>query len=132
LAAKDYKYTKTHEWIGLEPDKTGKIGITQYAQSHLGDIVFVDLSPEGTTVQQFQKIGELESVKAVSEFYAPAGGQILKVNSAVQEDPKIVNQDCYGAGWFASLALGDPSQLDKLMTSDEYDAYIASLNEKKH
>jgi glycine cleavage system H protein len=132
LDPKNCKYTKTHEWIALEPDKTGRIGITQYAQSHLGDIVFVDFSPEDSVVQQSQKIGEIESVKAVSEFYSPAGGRIMEINKAVLDEPKIINEDCYGKGWFLTIALSDPSEIDKLMTSTEYDSYVSSLENKKH
>lgn len=129
---KDYRYTQTHEWIALQSDKTGKIGITQYAQSHLGDIVFVDIMQEGAEVQQHRKIGEIESVKAVSEFYSPASGRILEINKAILDEPKVINEDCYGQGWFATIALSDPSETDKLMTSNEYDSYVTNLLDKKH
>jgi glycine cleavage system H protein len=132
LDPKDYRYTKTHEWIALEQDKTARIGISQYAQSHLGDIVFVDLSPDNSVVKQYQKIGEIESVKAVSEFYSPASGHILEINKAILDEPKVINEDCYGQGWFAAIALSDPSEMDKLMTSSEYDSYVAGLQDKKH
>jgi glycine cleavage system H protein len=132
LDPKEYKYTKEHEWVVLGPGNTGKIGITQHAQSQLGDIVFVDLLPAGSDVKQYQKIGEIESVKAVSEFYSPVSGKILEINQAILDEPKVVNDDCYGAGWFAVFSLGNPAEIDSLMTSTEYAAFLADLQEKKH
>jgi len=127
---KEYKYTKEHEWICLEPGDEGKVGLTDYAQSHLGDIVFLDLPAPDTQVEQFGKLGEIESVKAVSDFFAPVGGQVLEVNQAAIDGPKVVNEDPYGDGWLIKLKMGKPSELDALMDSAEYDKFIAELSEE--
>ena len=123
----EYKYTKEHEWICPEPEDKGKIGLADYAQSHLGDIVFLDLPTAGTQVEQFKKMGEVESVKAVSDIFAPASGQVLEVNQTVIDEPQLVNQDPYGNGWLVKLELSQPSELDALMNSDEYDKFVAEL-----
>jgi len=127
---KEYEYTQEHEWICPEPGNKGKIGITNYAQSQLGDIVFLDLPAPGTQVEQFQKIGEIESVKAVSDFFAPVSGKILEINQTAIDEPKLVNEDPYGAGWLVRLELSRPSELDALMNSDEYDKFVAELCEQ--
>lgn len=127
----NYKYTKEHEWVCLESANRGKIGITDYAQHQLGDIVYVDIKPVGSVVQKSEKIGEIESVKAVSEFYSPVSGQILEINQLILDEPKIVNEDCYGGGWFASLELSNPSESENLMTAKEYSRFIADLHENK-
>ena len=127
---KEYKYTKEHEWICPEPGNKGRMGITNYAQSQLGDMVYLDLPAPGTQVEQFQKIGEIESVKAVSELFSPASGQVLEVNQTVIDEPQLVNQDPYGAGWLVRLELSKPSELDALMNSDEYDGFVAELCEE--
>ncbi len=122
---KEYKYTREHEWICPESGNKGKIGITNFAQSHLGDIVFLDLPAVGTQTKQFEKIGEVESVKAVSEFFAPVSGKVLEVNQAAIDEPKLVNDEAYGAGWMVRLEISDASELDALMNSDEYDEFEA-------
>jgi len=127
---KEYKYTKEHEWICPESGNKGKIGITNFAQSHLGDIVFLDLPSPGTQVKQFEKIGEVESVKAVSEFFAPASGKVLEVNQAAIDEPKLVNEEPYGTGWMVRLELSDTAELDALMNSDEYDKFEAKAQEE--
>ena len=127
----NYKYTSEHEWVCLESANRGKIGITDYAQHQLGDIVYVDIRPVGSAVQKSEKIGEIESVKAVSEFYSPVSGKILEINQLILDEPKIVNEDCYGGGWFASLELSNPSESENLMTAKEYSRFIADLHENK-
>jgi len=127
---KEYKYTKEHEWISPEPGNKAKIGITNFAQSHLGDIVFLDLPSPGTQVKQSEKIGEVESVKAVSEFFTPASGKVLEVNQAAIDEPKLVNEEPYGAGWMVRLELSDTAELDALMNSDEYDKFEAKAEEE--
>jgi len=127
---KEYKYTKEHEWISPEPGNKAKIGITNFAQSHLGDIVFLDLPSPGTQVKQSEKIGEVESVKAVSEFFTPASGKVLEVNQAVIDEPKLVNEEPYGAGWMVRLELSDAAELDALMNGDEYDKFEAKAHEE--
>jgi glycine cleavage system H protein len=128
---KEYKYTREHEWIGLEPGNTSKTGLTKYAESQLGDIVFLDLPAPGTQVEQFQKMGEIESVKAVSDFFSPASGKVVEINTKAVDEPKLVNDDPYGAGWLVRLELSKPSELDALMNSDAYDKYLASLTQER-
>jgi len=127
---KECKYTQEHEWIRPEAGDKGKMGFTDYAQSQLGDIAFLDLPAPGSQVEQFKKMGELESVKAVSDIFAPVSGQVLEVNQTVIEDPALVNQDPYGAGWLVRLELNKPSELDNLMDSDKYDEFVAELSEE--
>jgi len=122
---KEYKYTKDHEWLCPEPGNKGKMGLSNYAQTQLGDIVFLDLPQSGTQVDQFKKIGEVESVKAVSDLFSPASGKVLEINQNAVDEPKLVNEDPYGTGWLVRLELSDPSELDALMNSDEYDKYEA-------
>jgi glycine cleavage system H protein len=125
---KDYRYTKEHEWLCPEPGNKGKMGLANYAQSHLGDIVFLDLPAPGTKVSQFKKMGEVESVKAVSDLFSPASGKVLEVNQNAIDDPKLVNQDPYRAGWLVRLELSDPSELNALMRVDDYNRYEAQLS----
>ena len=127
---KEYKYTREHEWIYLEAGNTGKTGLTKYAESQLGDIVFLDLPAPGTQVEQFKKMGEIESVKAVSDFFSPASGKVVEINTKAVDEPKLVNDDPYGAGWLVRLELSKPSELDALMNSDAYDKYVASLTQE--
>jgi len=127
---KEYKYTQEHEWICPEPGDKGKIGLTDYAQTQLGDIVFLDLPAPGTQVEQFKKIGEIESVKAVSDLFSPVSGQVLEINQTAIDEPKLVNEDPYGTGWLVRLELSKPSELDALMNSDEYDKFVAKLSEE--
>ena len=127
---KECKYTQEHEWIRPEPGDKGKMGLTDYAQSHLGDIVFLDLPAPGTQVEQFKKMGEIESVKAVSDLFSPVSGQVLEINQAVIDEPGLVNQDPYGKGWLVKLELSKPSELDALMNNDEYDKFVTELSEE--
>ena len=119
-----YKYTKQHEWVFLESIKVGRTGITDYAQSKLGDIVFLELPSVGTQLKQFDKIGEIESLKAVSDIFTPVSGKVLDVNQSVIDDPSIVNSDPYGNGWLIRLEIGDLPEIDTLMSSEEYDRFI--------
>jgi glycine cleavage system H protein len=125
---KEYKYTKDHEWLCPEPGNKGRMGLANYAQTQLGDIVFLDLPQSGTQVAQFKKIGEVESVKAVSDLFSPASGKVLEINQSAVDEPKLVNEDPYGAGWLVRLELSDPSELDVLMNSDGYDKYEAEAS----
>lgn len=129
MAPKEYKYTQEHEWICPESKNKGKVGLADYAQSQLGDIVFLDLPVPGTQVGQGQKIGEVESVKAVSDIFAPVSGQIVETNRTVIDEPGLVNRDPYGAGWLVVLELSKPSELDALMDGDKYDEFVAQLTE---
>ena len=120
----DLKYTKEHEWVQLEGD-TGTVGITDYAQDQLGDIVFVDLPSTGTIVSQMQKFGEIESVKAVSELFSPVSGEVSEVNTALADQPELVNDSPYSEGWMLRIRLSQPSEIDQLLTAQEYDEFTA-------
>ena len=127
---KEYKYTREHEWICPDSEDKGKMGLTDYAQDQLGDLVFLDLPATGTQVEQSKKIGEIESVKAVSDLFSPISGRVLEVNQAAIDEPQLVNQDPYGAGWLVRLELSNRAELDALMNSDEYDKFVAGLEEE--
>jgi glycine cleavage system H protein len=121
---KQYKYSREHEWICPESADKGKMGLTDYAQSRLGDIVFLELPDIGTWVEQFAKIGEIESVKAVSDLFTPVGGKVTEINQAAIDDPSLVNRDPYRDGWLVRLELSKTSELDALMNGDEYDRFV--------
>jgi glycine cleavage system H protein len=120
----ELKYTKEHEWVRLEAD-VGTVGITDYAQDQLGDIVFVELPAAGKAVKQMEKFGEIESVKAVSELYSPVTGEVVEANAALAGQPELVNDDPYGEGWMLRIRLSDPGEIDKLLSAQEYDDFIA-------
>lgn len=120
-------FTKDHEWISVEGD-VGTIGITDYAQEQLGDVVFVELPEVGKTVAIGDEAGVVESVKAASEIYAPVSGEVVEVNQALADEPAKVNEAPEGAGWFVKIKLSDTSQLDALMDADAYKAYVASVS----
>ena len=118
----NYRYTKDHEWITVTGSK-GKIGITDFAQRQLGDVVYVELPEVGKTVTQGQAFGTIESVKAVSELYSPASGRVVEVNAAVSSKPETVNTDPHGT-WLIVLELSDPSEVDRLLTSEQYSEQV--------
>lgn len=126
----DLRYTKEHEWVRVEGD-SGVVGITDYAQDQLGDIVYLDLPAAGATVEQHGKMGEIESVKAVSDLYAPAGGEVLEVNRDAVDNPELVNSDPYGRGWMIKVRLADAAQLDTLLSPQAYDEHIVRLMEEE-
>ena len=117
-------FSKDHEWVKLDGD-VATIGISDYAQSSLGDIVYVELPRVGATLQQFAGIGVVESVKAVSDIYTPLGGEVLEINAAIEADPSLVNRDPFGEGWFYKLKLGDDAEKNNLMSGPDYDKLIA-------
>ena len=119
----ELKYTKEHEWVRVEGD-SGTIGITDYAQDQLGDIVFVELPAAGAEISAAQKLGEIESVKAVSELFAPVSGEVTEANDGLADSPEAVNDDPYGDGWLIKVRLSDPAELEKLLSADEYEAFI--------
>ena len=121
----DLKYTKEHEWIKMKGDK-GRVGITQHAQSALGDVVFVELPKVGRRLRQMETFGVVESVKAVSDLYCPASGEVVEANSALETKPELVNKDCYGAGWMIVVKVANPKELDNLMDVKAYEAYLAA------
>jgi glycine cleavage system H protein len=120
------RYTKDHEWISLEGD-VGTVGISQYAQEQLGDVVYVELPKVGKTVAKGAEAAVVESVKAASEVYAPVGGEVVAVNDALGETPAAVNEEAEGKGWFLKLKVSDPKELDGLMSEDDYKAFLATL-----
>jgi glycine cleavage system H protein len=121
----DLKYTKEHEWIRDNNDGTATVGVTDFAQSELGDIVFVEIEPEGFEFEQDEVFGTVEAVKTVSELYAPVGGEITAINEKLEMEPELVNDDPYGDGWMVKIQVADPSQFDDLMSADEYKEIIA-------
>lgn len=121
----DRRYSKEHEWVKADGDDA-RIGITDYAQDQLGDIVYVDLPEAGATIKQFEKMGEIESVKAVSDLFSPISGDVIATNHSVVEKPELVNSDPHGDGWLLEVRISDASELDKLLSAGEYDAFIAS------
>jgi glycine cleavage system H protein len=118
----ELRYTRTDEWVRLEGEEA-VIGITDYAQSELGDIVYLELPEVGRYLQVDESFGAIESVKAASDLYAPVEGEVVAVNSALQSALETINEDPYGAGWFVRIRLKDPSQLNTLMSADEYKRY---------
>ena len=120
----ELKYTKEHEWVRLDGD-VGTVGITDYAQDQLGDIVFVELPAAGNAVKQMEKFGEIESVKAVSELYSPVTGEVVEANGALASSPERMNDDPYGDGWMLRIRLSDPGEIDKLLAAQDYDEFIA-------
>jgi len=120
------RYTKDHEWIRLDGN-VGVVGITSYAQQQLGDVVFVELPKPGAHVAKGEEAAVVESVKAASEVYAPATGEVVAVNEALEAAPATVNEDAEGAGWFLKLKLADPSELDGLMSTDDYQRYLETI-----
>jgi glycine cleavage system H protein len=119
----DYRYTKEHEWIKIDGN-TGAIGITDHAQNSLGDIVFVELPKVGTEVEVHKSFGTVESVKAVSELYAPVSGTVTAVNDELATAPEKVNTDAHGA-WMIRVSLKDPAQVNGLMSAADYEKYVA-------
>jgi glycine cleavage system H protein len=113
------KYTSQHEWILVE-GSAGKIGITEFAQSELGDVVFVELAPIGKKVRAGESLGTIEAVKTVAELYSPVSGEIMALNEKVKASPEIVNQDPYGEGWMVQLQLADVKELESLLDADAY------------
>lgn len=119
-----FRYTKDHEWVALEANQA-KIGITEYAQGELGDIVFVELPSPGTEVAKGKDLATVESVKAVSDVYAPISGTVLEVNTQLESSPELINQDPHGAGWLVLLEASDPSEADDLLDAEAYERYLA-------
>ncbi|MEX0762762.1 MAG: glycine cleavage system protein GcvH [Dehalococcoidia bacterium] len=119
----DLQYSKEHEWARVEGN-VAVVGVTQYAQDSLGDVVFIDLPDVGSEIEQFSKVGEIESVKAVSDLFSPVGGKVVEVNRSAVDDPEIVNNEPYGAGWLIKVELSDQSQLDGLMDAQAYQALL--------
>ncbi len=122
-----YLYTKEHEWVDIDGD-VGTVGITEYAQSSLGDITFVQLPEKGAEVEQFEQMLSIESVKAASDIFSPISGKIVAVNEELDEDPGLINRDCYEKGWIAKIKISDEDETSNLLTADEYSNYLESLD----
>jgi len=127
------KYTKEHEWIRLEngpaeSQTLGVVGITDFAQEQLGDIVFVELPQVGRAVTKGEEVAVIESVKAASEFFVPVSGEIISINGSLSEEPSVINADPMETGWFLSLRLADSSELENLMNEDTYNNFLKSLD----
>ncbi|MEX2237015.1 MAG: glycine cleavage system protein GcvH [Dehalococcoidia bacterium] len=121
----DLKYTKEHEWLRMEGEQA-VIGITDFAQDSLGDVVYVQLPEPGANIEQFAKFGEIESVKAVSDLFSPIGGDVVERNAALDRQPELVNSEPYSGGWLLRLTPADAAQIDQLMSAADYEALTAS------
>jgi len=119
----DRRYTREHEWISVSGD-VGTVGITDFAQHELGDMVLADLPKPGTKLEVHKPVGTIESVKAVSEVFAPASGEVVEVNEELASAPEKLNQDPHGAAWLVKIRLSNPSELDALLTADQYEDYV--------
>ena len=122
----DLKYTKDHEWIKVDGD-TATVGITDYAQGELGDVVYVELPEEGAEVSMNEAFGSIEAVKAVADIFSPVSGEVIEINEAIQDEPEKVNQDAYGAGWMVKIRLSNPDELSQLMDAAAYKEHISCL-----
>ncbi|REL38081.1 glycine cleavage system protein GcvH [Rhodohalobacter sp. SW132] len=120
----DLKYTQEHEWVKDNGDGTITVGITDFAQGELGDIVFVELEAEGFEFDKDDVFGTVEAVKTVSELFAPVGGEIVEINESLEDDPEIVNNHPYGGGWMVKIKVSDPSELNSLLSAEEYGELI--------
>ena len=119
----ELRYTKDHEWVRVQ-DGIGTVGITDYAQDQLGDVVYIDLPSPGKQLTQIAVFGEIESVKAVSELYSPVSGEVVESNQALADKPELINESPYGEGWLMKVRLADQGEVDRLLTADQYRDYI--------
>ena len=119
-------YTKEHEWVNVE-DNIGTMGITDHAQTALGDVTYVELPDEESEVDQFEQFVSIESVKAASDIYSPIGGRVIEINRDLEDNPGLINKDCYGKGWIAKIDIRDVDETSNLMSADEYRSYLESL-----
>lgn len=126
MIPEDRRYTKEHEWAKIEEDNLARVGISEFAQEQLGDIVFLNLPPVGTALSQLEKMGEIESVKAVSDLYSPLSGIVVEVNEAIINHPEQVNHDPYESGWLFLLQLTNPEELDNLLSATQYQGLLGS------
>ena len=129
---KYYRYTKAHEWANYdESEGVVVVGITDYAQDKIGDITYVELPDEGDDVEKGSSFAEIEHHKGVEEVYAPVTGRVVEVNEALRDNPQLINQDSFEDGWLVKIEADDPSDLDDLMTAEEYEEYLADLVEEE-
>tara|TARA_B100000745_G_C19984906_1_gene333756 strand:- start:156 stop:545 length:390 start_codon:yes stop_codon:yes gene_type:complete len=129
LISDDCKYTQEHEWVKVENTEANEVlvGITDYAQDQLGDIVYLELPQTGSVVKQLDKMGEIESVKAVSDLFSPISGNVIESNSDLNDHPELVNEDPFGKGWLIRVTMTSVNELDGLMAASEYQSYIDGL-----
>lgn len=129
MSPENRKYTEEHEWVMIDESNSdiAVAGITDYAQDQLGDIVFFDLPKVGDSVAHLGKMGEVESVKAVSDLFSPINGTVTEINEKLLDHPELVNEDPFGEGWLIKVAMTDVAEMDGLMSSNDYDAFIAGL-----
>ena len=120
----ELKYNEEHTWLKLEGDEQGRVGITQYAQEQLKQVVFVELPEVGSQVGHMEPFGVIESVKATNDLYSPVSGEIVEVNHALGDEPELVNDDPYGKGWMIVVKMSDPAEIELLISADEYQALI--------
>jgi glycine cleavage system H protein len=120
-----YRYTKEHEWVHVE-DEIGTVGITDHAQSELGDIVFVELPKPGSKINKGETLGSVESVKAVSDIYSPVSGEVTEVNQALSSNPEKLNEDPHGNAWLAKVKLSAPGEINGLLSAADYEKYISA------
>lgn len=121
-------FLKSHEWVKLEDNNIAVVGITDYAQSQLGDIVFIELPKEGDKLEQFSQFGTIESTKAASELYTPLSGQVIEVNSELINNPQWINESPFDKGWMIKIKIGNPKELDNLMDEQAYKEFVAKEN----
>jgi len=122
MTPEDSRYAKSHEYVHVEGE-VATVGITDYAQKELGDVVFVEVPKVGSQLEAADELGSIESVKAVSELFAPVSGEVIEVNEALALKPELVNTDPYGDGWMVKIRMSDPTEVDELMNAEEYDEY---------
>ena len=127
MSPNDRKYTREHEWVKIEEGSRALAGITDYAQDQLGDIVYFDLPKPGSTIKLMEKMGEVESVKAVSDLYSPVSGEVIEINERLIDHPELANDDPLGEGWLVRVSISDAAELDKLMSAEDYESYISGL-----
>ena len=121
----ELKFTEEHEWIVIDAAGVGLVGISQHAADSLGDVVFVDLPQVGDNLEQFGKLGEIESVKAFSELFSPVSGAVVEVNDSLTDAPDLINENPYESGWMVKIQLSDLSEIDKLMSASEYETFVS-------
>ena len=125
MEPRDLRFHKEHEWIRVEGSKA-RLGISQFAQDALGDVVFVDVPKVDTILKAEDQLGEVESTKATSTIYTPVTGKVVEINAELQDHPELLNQDPYGKGWIAVLELSNPAEVDGLMTAEQYEEFLKS------
>lgn len=128
---KDYRYTESHEWVRIEEDNVITIGITDYAQEKLGDIVSIDLPRVGDEIERGEPVGMIDSQKASTEVFAPVSGVVLEINELINDDPAVINTDPYEEGWLIRIEVEDLEQIDELLSADDYEELLGKLDDEE-